>query len=131
VKDRIAIVDAGMQTLIRPALYEAYHQVLPVETLHVTSMPVETLHVTSLQMDIAGPICESSDFLARDRELPNLKSGDLLAFTHAGAYGFSMASNYNSHPLPAEVLVENDSCRVIRKRQAYNDLIINELITEH
>jgi len=113
VKDRIAIVDAGMQTLIRPALYEAYHQVLPV---------VETFHATSLQ-SIAGPICESSDFLARDRELPILKSGDVLAFTHAGAYGFSMASNYNSHPLPAEVLVEGNEYRLIRRRQTLEDLI--------
>lgn len=114
VKDRIAIVDAGMQTLIRPALYEAYHQVLPVEQVG---------QVGNLSYDIAGPICESSDFLARDRELPNLKSGDLLAFTHAGAYGFSMASNYNSHPLPAEVLVEGERYRVIRQRQTFEDLI--------
>ncbi|MBI5081451.1 MAG: diaminopimelate decarboxylase [Chloroflexi bacterium] len=114
VKDRIAIVDAGMQTLIRPALYEAYHQVLPVEQVG---------QVSNLSYDVAGPICESSDFLARDRELPNLKSGDLLALTHAGAYGFSMASNYNSHPLPAEVLVEGERYRVIRQRQTLDDLI--------
>ncbi len=113
IKDRIAIVDAGMQTLIRPALYEAYHQVFPIVGAHD---PLQ-------KIDIAGPICESSDFLARDRELPNLKSGDLLAFTHAGAYGFSMASNYNSHPLPAEVLVEEDRYRVIRQRQSFEDLI--------
>jgi len=113
VKDRIAIVDAGMQTLIRPALYEAYHDV----------MPVETRHGTSLRIDIAGPICESSDFLARDRDLPNLKSGDLLALTHAGAYGFAMASNYNSHPLPPEVVVEEESYRLIRRRQTFDDLI--------
>jgi diaminopimelate decarboxylase len=115
VKDRIAIVDAGMQTLIRPALYEAYHPVLPL---------VEARDAPPRQkMDIAGPICESSDFLAHDRELPNLKSGDLLAFTHAGAYGFAMASNYNSHPLPAEVLVEEDRYRLIRRRQRFEDLI--------
>lgn len=112
IKDRIAIVDAGMQTLIRPALYESYHPVLPVGQVANLS-----------HYDIAGPICESSDFLARDRELPNLKSGDLLALTHAGAYGFSMASNYNSHPLPAEVLVEEDRYRVIRQRQSFEDLI--------
>ncbi|MBI4631208.1 MAG: diaminopimelate decarboxylase [Chloroflexi bacterium] len=130
VKDRIAIVDAGMQTLIRPALYEAYHEVMPVVGAQVRAVGAHG-RAPLQKMDIAGPICESSDFLARDRELPNLKSGDLLAFTHAGAYGFSMASNYNSHPLPAEVLVENDSCRVIRRRQTYNDLIINERLTDH
>ncbi|MEK7439612.1 MAG: diaminopimelate decarboxylase [Chloroflexota bacterium] len=129
VKDRIAIVDAGMQTLIRPALYEAYHQVLPiVGAMHVSPRSEAERDASPLQkMDIAGPICESSDFLARDRELPNLKSGDLLAFTHAGAYGFSMASNYNSHPLPAEVLVEGERYRVIRRRQTLEDLIKSEI----
>jgi diaminopimelate decarboxylase len=115
VKDRIAIVDAGMQTLIRPALYEAHHEVVPLVGAHGRA-PLQ-------KMDIAGPICESSDFLARDRELPVLKSGDLLAITHAGAYGFSMASNYNSHPLPAEVLVEGNEYRLIRRRQTLEDLI--------
>jgi len=126
VKERIAIVDAGMQTLIRPALYEAYHQVLPVGQVEQVGNLSYVEQVANLSYDIAGPICESSDFLARDRELPNLKSGDLLALTHAGAYGFSMASNYNSHPLPAEVLVEGDRYRVIRRRQTFEDLIKSE-----
>jgi diaminopimelate decarboxylase len=113
---RIVIVDAGMQTLIRPALYEAYHRVWPVRA---------DLGVNPYA-DVAGPICESSDFLARDRNLPNLASGDLLAVLDAGAYGFAMASNYNSHPLPAEVLVDGDSHRLIRGRQTIADLVANE-----
>lgn len=112
---RIVIVDAGMQTLIRPALYEAYHRVWPVGQ-------VENLSYA----DVAGPICESADFLARDRMLPPLKAGDLLAVLDAGAYGFSMASNYNSHPLPAEVMVEGGSYRLIRRRQTLEDMIAEE-----
>lgn len=112
---RIAIVDAGMQTLIRPALYEAYHRVWPVEQID-----------NLLNTDVAGPICESADFLARDRMLPPLTSGNLLAILDTGAYGFSMASNYNSQPLPAEVLVDGESYRLIRRRQTYEDLIANE-----
>jgi diaminopimelate decarboxylase len=114
---RIVIVDAGMQTLIRPALYQAHHRVLPVQAATATSTA-----------DVAGPICESADFLARDRTLPTLQSDDLLALLDAGAYGFAMASNYNSHPLPAEVLVDGDTYRLIRKRQSYDDLIANEAI---
>ena len=113
---RIVIVDAGMQTLIRPALYEAYHRVWPVEQIG-----------NLLYADVAGPICESADVLARDRMLPPLATGDLLAILDAGAYGFSMASNYNSHPLPAEVLVDGESYRLIRRRQTYEDLIANEV----
>jgi diaminopimelate decarboxylase len=112
---RIVIVDAGMQTLIRPALYEAHHRIWPVRQAGSLS-----------QADVAGPICESSDFLARDRALPSFDSGDLLALLDTGAYGFVMASNYNSHPLPAEVLVDGDSYRLIRRRQTYDDLIACE-----
>lgn len=113
----IVIVDAGMQTLIRPALYEAYHRVWPVEQID-----------NLLNTDVAGPICESADFLARDRMLPPLTSGNLLAILDTGAYGFSMASNYNSQPLPAEVLVDGESYRLLRRRQTYEDLIANEVL---
>ncbi len=74
-------------------------------------------------VDIVGPICETSDFLARDRPMPPLAAGELLAVLHAGAYGYAMSSNYNGHLRPAEVLVEGDTFRVIRRRQAYNDLL--------
>ncbi len=116
---RLLIVDAGMHTLLRPALYEAYHRVWPVGQIG---------NSTYSPADVAGPICESADFLARARPLPPLAEGDLLAILDAGAYGFAMASNYNSHPLPAEVLVDGDSHRLIRKRQTYADLIANEVV---
>ena len=112
---RIVIVDAGMQTLIRPALYEAHHRIWPVRQAGSSS-----------HADIAGPICESTDFFARDRSLPSFNAGDLIALLDAGAYGFVMASNYNSHPLPAEVLVNGDTYRMIRRRQTYAELIACE-----
>ena len=110
---RTLVVDAGMHTLLRPALYEAYHPTLPL-TQALNTEP----HIT----DIVGPICESADVLARDRTLPPLVAGDVLALTHAGAYGFSMASNYNSQPRPAEVLVDGEAAQVIRRREAVADL---------
>ncbi len=114
---RLIIVDAGMNTLLRPALYDAYHRVLPVG--RIVNSPYAPA-------DVAGPICESADFLARNRPLPPLNSGDLLALLDVGAYGFAMASNYNSHPLPAEVLVEGNTYHLIRRRQTYEELIANE-----
>jgi diaminopimelate decarboxylase len=114
---RIVIVDAGMNTLLRPALYDAYHRILPVG--QIGNLPYAPA-------DVAGPICESADFLARNRPLPPLNSGDLLALLDVGAYGFTMASNYNSHPLPAEVLVEGNTYRLIRRRQTYEEMIANE-----
>lgn len=119
---RIIIVDAGMQTLIRPALYQAHHRVWPVRAADVG---VDTQ--VNPYADVAGPICESADFLARDRWLPTMSAGDLIAVLDAGAYGFAMASNYNSQPLPAEVLVEGDSYRLIRKRQTNAEMVANEL----
>lgn len=120
-KKKFVIVDAGMNDLIRPALYEAYHQILP---LRVTG---NGLRVTQ-KVDVVGPICESADFLAKERELPKLNEGDYLAVMSAGAYGFSMASNYNSRKRAQEVLVANDSWFIIRRREADKDLIRNELI---
>ena len=112
------IVDAGMGDLIRPALYEGHHEIVPL---------TEAADGKRVKMDIVGPICESGDFFCQDRELPDIHEGDLIALMSAGAYGFVMASNYNSRPLPAEVLVEGGSATLIRKRQTFEDLIAGEL----
>jgi diaminopimelate decarboxylase len=110
------VVDAGMNDLIRPALYQAFHEVRPVL---LRRGPVR-------KMDVVGPVCESSDVLARDLDLTGPKQGDLFAVMSAGAYGMSMASNYNTRPRPAEVLVERDQFRVIRSRESYADLMRGE-----
>ncbi|MGQ9749083.1 diaminopimelate decarboxylase [Desulfosoma sp.] len=107
------IVDAGMNDLIRPSLYGAYHHIQPV-------VPPEREQET---VDVVGPICESGDFLARERTLPRLVPRDLLAVMSAGAYGFSMASNYNSRPRPAEILVDGKTYHVIRRRETWDDLV--------
>jgi diaminopimelate decarboxylase len=117
---KFAIIDAGMNDLIRPALYGSYHEIVPVEGSSTSKNKTE-------KMDIVGPVCESSDFFAQDREMPELRAGDLLAVMSAGAYGFVMASNYNSRPLPAEALVRGDKLALIRKRQAIDDLIRDEV----
>ena len=116
---KFAIVDAGMNDLIRPALYQSYHQIVPV------AEPSRTK--SAEKIDIVGPVCESGDFFALAREMPELHEGDLLAIMSAGAYGFVMASNYNSRPLPAEVLVRGDQFALIRKRQTWEDLVRDEL----
>jgi diaminopimelate decarboxylase len=115
---RFLIVDAGMNDLVRPSLYEAYHEIRPV----VESDAAEAV------FDVVGPICESGDFLARDRKLPEVKQGALLAVMSAGAYGFSMSSNYNSRPRAAEVLVNGNEYFIVRERETYNDLIKGEKI---
>ena len=115
------IVDAGMNDLLRPSLYEAYHDILPVERKEAKS----------LVADVVGPICESGDFLARDRKMTEPSPGDLLAVMGAGAYGFAMASNYNSRPRAAEVLVRGEDWFVIRRRERYEDLVVGETIPEH
>jgi diaminopimelate decarboxylase len=120
---KFAIIDGGMSDLIRPSLYEAYHKIVPVKM-----DPGST--VTSEKMDIVGPICESSDFLGKDRVIPHLNQGDLLAVMGAGAYGFTMSSNYNSRPRASEVLVIGDKFRVIRKHETYADLVRGEVIPE-
>ncbi|MFH1854764.1 MAG: diaminopimelate decarboxylase [Candidatus Omnitrophota bacterium] len=116
-----AIVDAGMNDLMRPSLYGAYHDVLPVKTMPYGSSS------TLRPYDIVGPICESGDFLAKARRFIDLKEGDLLSVMGAGAYGFSMSSNYNSRPRPAEVMVDGKHHRLIRRRETYKDLIRTEL----
>jgi diaminopimelate decarboxylase len=116
-----AIVDAGMNDLIRPALYHSYHEIVPVkESKSKTESKIN-------KIDIVGPVCESGDFFALDREMPELHEGDLLAIMSAGAYGFVMASNYNSRPLPAEALVRGDKFALIHKRQTWEDLVRDEI----
>jgi diaminopimelate decarboxylase len=117
---KFAIVDAGMNDLIRPALYQSYHEIVPLEEPGMSKSNTE-------KIDIVGPVCESGDFFALDREMPELQEGDLLAIMSAGAYGFVMASNYNSRPLPAEVLVRGDKSALIRKRQTWTDLVSDEI----
>jgi diaminopimelate decarboxylase len=114
------IQDAGMNDCIRPSLYGAYQAVWPVVRKEGGGIPV----------DIVGPICESGDFLAKDRLMPPLEPGDLLALMSAGAYGFTMSSNYNSRPRAAEVLVRGDRYWVVRKRETYEDLIRGETAPE-
>ncbi|MFL6545908.1 MAG: diaminopimelate decarboxylase [Candidatus Udaeobacter sp.] len=115
---KFAIVDAGMNDLIRPALYHSYHEIVPVK---------ETKSERESKIDIVGPVCESGDFFALDREMPELHEGDLLAIMSAGAYGFVMASNYNSRRLPSEVLVRGDKFALIRQRQTWEDLASGEV----
>jgi diaminopimelate decarboxylase len=117
---KFVIVDGGMNVLIRPALYGSYQAILPV---------VEGSG-EKIVADVVGPICESGDFFAKDREVARPRRGDLLAVMSAGAYGFTMASNYNSHPKPPEVLVDGDKYYVVRKRESLEDLIAGEIIPE-
>jgi diaminopimelate decarboxylase len=114
---KFVIVDAGMNDLIRPALYQSYHEIVPVRE------PLGNKHEP---VDVVGPVCESGDFFAQDRELPEMKEGDLVALMSTGAYGFAMASNYNSRPFPAEVLVNGDRASLIRRRQTMADLVREE-----
>jgi diaminopimelate decarboxylase len=114
-----AIVDAGMNDLIRPALYHSYHQIVPVaEPSHASE--------NGNRVDVVGPVCESGDFFAIDRPMPELHQGDLLAIMSAGAYGMVMASNYNSRPLAAEVLVRGSNVQLVRRRQKWTDLVREE-----
>lgn len=114
------IVDAAMNDLIRPSLYGAYHEIRPVNEA--------AAHRPKQMVDIVGPVCESGDFLAKDRSLPNIQPDDLLAVMSAGAYGFVMASNYNSRPRVPEVLVKGGEFHVIRDRETYDDLVKGEMI---
>ncbi len=134
-RKKFAIVDAGMNDLIRPALYHSYHEIVPVHEpgkgagRGEREPPGEgrTQGIGKEKIDVVGPVCESGDFFALDREMPDVRSGDLLAILSAGAYGFVMASNYNSRPLPAEVLVSGDKFSLIRDRQTYQDLVRGEV----
>lgn len=112
------VVDAAMNDLIRPAFYDSYHEILPVTEARAGG-PKETA-------DVVGPICESGDFFAKDREMARPEEGDLLALMSAGAYGFVMASNYNTRPRPVEVLVDGDRYTIVRRRETFEDLVAGE-----
>ncbi len=116
---RFVIVDAAMNDLLRPSLYGAFHDIKPVR---------ETPAAKSVTVDVVGPICESGDFLAKDRAMPEVKTGDLLAVMSAGAYGFVMSSNYNSRPRVPEILVRGKEIHVIRERESLADLVKGETI---
>ncbi|MCB9736777.1 MAG: diaminopimelate decarboxylase [Deltaproteobacteria bacterium] len=117
---RFVVVDAGMNDAIRPALYSAWHDLEPVAPPRAASAVV----------DVVGPVCESGDFFARDRELPELAAGELVAMRSAGAYGFVMSSNYNSRPRAAEVLVDGDRYHVVRARETVEDLMRGETLPD-
>ena len=112
------ITDAAMNDLIRPALYQAHHEIVPVKPRAGKSRIV----------DVVGPVCETGDFFARDRKLPPVEPGDLLALLDAGAYGMAQASNYNTRPRAAEVLVEGAKARLIRRRETVADLLATEVL---
>ena len=117
---QFVVVDAGMNDLLRPSLYDSYHRI----------QPVVRGNGGEIEADIVGPICESGDYLARKRKVPAFERGDLVAVMSAGAYGFSMSSNYNSRPRVAEVMVQGDAFHLIRKREAYADIIRGEVIPD-
>lgn len=130
---KFVICDAAMNDLIRPALYDAFHRIWPVNT-NIKMPKVENPGKSAITkgvdlVDIVGPVCESSDIFAANRALPKVEEGDLLAIFSAGAYGFSMSSTYNSRPRPCEVLVDEGQYRVIRKRETYEDLVRGENFT--
>lgn len=112
------VTDAGMNDLIRPALYQAHHEIVPV---------VRRRGVRRQSVDVVGPVCETGDFFARDRALPRLREGDLVAVLDAGAYGMSLSSNYNTRPRPAEVLVQGARAKLVRRRESMIDMLAPEL----
>jgi diaminopimelate decarboxylase len=114
---KFVVVDAAMNDLLRPSLYQAYHEIAPV-CLAPTA--------ASETVDVVGPVCETGDFFARDRGLPVVKEGDLLAVLDAGAYGMALASNYNTRPRPAEALVNGKSVKLVRRRETVEDLLRSE-----
>jgi len=117
---QFVIVDAGMNDLIRPALYHSHHEIIPLRQNQAGTITA----------DVVGPVCESGDFLARGREIANVMPGDILAVCTAGAYGFVASSNYNARPRAPEILVEGGKYRVIRRRETNEDLIRGEIIDE-
>jgi diaminopimelate decarboxylase len=127
---RFIIQDAAMNDLIRPTLYESFHRIWPVAPPPNAPAPPEDYEADipgTRKCDVVGPVCESGDYLAKDRRLPDVHRGDLLATFSAGAYGMAMASNYNSRPRAAEVLVDGTAHRLIRRRETYEDMVRPEL----
>jgi diaminopimelate decarboxylase len=127
---RFLIQDAAMNDLIRPALYESFHRIWPVAVPPGLPAPPEDFEAAiagTEPWDVVGPVCESGDFLAKDRALPRLDRGDLIAVFSAGAYGMVMASNYNTRPRAAEILVDGGTARLARRRETYDDLLAPEL----
>jgi len=118
---KFVVVDGGMNALLRPMLYDAYHEVIVANRAEGKAVEKAT---------IAGPICESGDILAKDRLLPQVEEGDVIAVLDTGAYGFSMSSQYNSHPRPAEVLVNNGEHELIRGREGFEDLLVKQIVPE-
>jgi diaminopimelate decarboxylase len=114
---KFVIINTGMHHLIRPPLYDGFHRIIPLKRKSTNKIKV----------DVVGPICESTDFLARDRELEEVESGDILAITDVGAYGMVLSSHYNSHPLPPEVLVKGSNYKIIREKETYEDLLFKEV----
>jgi diaminopimelate decarboxylase len=117
---QFVIVDAAMNDLMRPSLYAAHHEIVPV-VLNANSGKMT-------KVDVVGPVCESGDFFARNREIPDVAEGDLLAILDAGAYGMSLASNYNTRPRAPEVLVNSTSWKLIRNRESIKDLLASERV---
>ena len=116
---RFLVVDSAMNDLMRPSLYGAFHEIAPVRACP---------GVTEAKFDVVGPICETGDFLARDRQLPEAAEGDLLAVFDTGAYGMALSSNYNTRPRAAEVLVDGKSVKLIRRRESLADMVRMELV---
>ena len=114
------MIDAGMNDIIRPALYEGYHEI----------WPVKEHQGDEIIADIVGPVCESGDFQAQNRRIADVKPGEILAEMSAGAYGFSMSSTYNSRPLAAEVLVDGNKWSIIRRRQTMEQMVQDECLPE-
>ena len=128
-RKKFLIIDTGMHHLVRPTLYDSFHFIWPtrVAPMHVPAQRSETMDLPGLQpCDVVGPICETGDSFAQDRPLPPVARGDLLAVFSAGAYGMAMASNYNTMPRPAEVLVTGNNAKLIRRRETYEDLVAQE-----
>jgi diaminopimelate decarboxylase len=131
-RKKFVIVDAGMNDLMRPALYDAFHFIWPAQ-VKPEFVPAARRKDMSADMkgletaDVVGPICEATDFFAKDRSIPPVQRGDLLSIFTAGAYGFTMANNYNARPLAAEVLIDGDKATLIRRRQTYEDLVAPEM----
>ena len=131
-KKKFVIIDSGMHHLIRPTLYDSFHFIWPADVApaHVPAHRKAEMSMPGLEpCDVVGPICESGDFLAKERPLPPMARGDLLAVFTAGAYGMVMASHYNATPLPPEVLVSGKQATIIRRRETYDDLVAAELET--